>query len=117
QEERAPAWSPDGTRIAFMCRNPANAIFEICVMNADGTGTTQLTNNSVLDATPTWSPDGRWLAFGSGPARQAQIWLMRADDGTDQTQIVIDPVVLGTSPGGNGGPSWGQLWVGGTGRD
>ncbi len=47
QEERAPAWSPDGTGIAFMCRNPANNFFGICVMNADGTGKTRLTNNSV----------------------------------------------------------------------
>jgi Tol biopolymer transport system component len=37
EEERATAWSPDGTRIAFMCRR-GGSDFEICVMNADGTG-------------------------------------------------------------------------------
>ena len=44
EEERGPAWSPDGTRFAYMCRkgapaNPPNPVpsFEICVINADGT--------------------------------------------------------------------------------
>jgi len=117
QEERAPAWSPDGTRIAYMCRNPANGFFEICVMNADGTLQMQLTNNAVLDATPTWSPDGQRLVFTNGPAGVAQLWTMKALDGTDKRQIVIPPVVPGTSPGANGGGSWGQLWVGGRGHD
>ena len=45
-EERAPDVSPDGTRIVFMCRigdrQPATGstvlTFELCVINADGTG-------------------------------------------------------------------------------
>src|SRR5262245_39289678 len=41
-EERAPSWSPDGSRIAFMARvgtHPGvpGSKFEIRVMNADGT--------------------------------------------------------------------------------
>jgi Tol biopolymer transport system component len=35
-----PAWSPDGTRIAFVRLLPLN--FEILVMNADGSGVTAL---------------------------------------------------------------------------
>jgi len=37
EEERGPAWSPDGSRIVFMCRR-GGPDFEICVMNADGSG-------------------------------------------------------------------------------
>ena len=112
EDERAPAWSPDGTQIAFMCRSPINNIFEVCVMNTDGTGQTKLTTNSVFDGTPTWSPDGEKIVFGSGPTPQSQLWLMNADDGADKTQLVIPPVLPDTSPGANWVPSWGQLWVG-----
>ena len=38
---------------------------EIFVMNEDGTGQTQLTSNTVPDATPAWSPDGTRIAFRS----------------------------------------------------
>ena len=49
-EERAPAWSPDGTRITYMCKQGTvapDSDNEICVMNADGTGQTQLTFNTL----------------------------------------------------------------------
>ena len=39
-----PAWSPDGTKIAFASDRDGNV--EIYVMNADGTGQTRLTNNA-----------------------------------------------------------------------
>jgi TolB protein len=69
-EERSPAWSPDGTRIAFAGRIGLNAAgqpsFEICVMNADGSNMTRLTNNSAPDLTPTWLPDGQRIIYHSG---------------------------------------------------
>src|SRR5262249_6365167 len=55
EEERAPNWSPDGTRIVYMCRiGGGTADFEICVMNADGLGVQQLTNNAVGELGPTF---------------------------------------------------------------
>jgi TolB protein len=89
EEERAPAWSPDGTRIVFMCRR-GGPDFEICVMNSDGTGQVQLTNNTVLDATPTWSPDGGQIVFHRPVAGRFQLWLMNAD-GTGQVQLTNAP--------------------------
>ena len=80
-------------------------------MNADGTDQTQLTDNSVFDATPTWSPDGTKILFQRGPANVAQLWLMNAD-GTDQTQLTPNSP---STQGANASASWGQLWVGGGG--
>jgi Tol biopolymer transport system component len=53
EEERSPDWSPDGTRLAFSCRT-GGADLELCVMNADGTGLTQLTDNTVPELSPSW---------------------------------------------------------------
>src|SRR5262249_32809346 len=58
-----PQWSPNGTQIAFRGGRTASA--EIYTMNADGTGFTQLTSNSVKDYAPAWSPDGSLIAFAS----------------------------------------------------
>ena len=68
-----PAWSADGARIAFASGRSGSA--DIYVMNADGTGTTQLTSTEDSDTHPTWSPDGGTIAF----ARAGDIYAMGAD--------------------------------------
>jgi TolB protein len=102
EEERAPNWSPDGSRIAFMCRRGGRD-FEICLMNMDGTGQVQLTDNTVADLTPSWSPDGAKIAFHRPVDGQGrfQIWLMNAD-GTGQVQLT-------NPPGINAFPNWGEV--------
>jgi WD40-like Beta Propeller Repeat len=59
--DAAPAWSPDGTKIAFTSARDGNG--EIYTMNADGTGQTKITNNPAHDQAPAWSPDGAKIAF------------------------------------------------------
>jgi Tol biopolymer transport system component len=100
EEERAPSWSPDGSRIVYMCRH-GGPDFEICVMNADGTGQTQITDNGVLDATPSWSPDGTKICFHRQIGAQFQLWTMNPD-GTGQTQLTFPPGI-------NLFANWGEL--------
>ena len=49
-----PAWSPDGSRIAFASDRDGN--LEIYVMNADGSQPTRLTDLPGLDLAPVWNP-------------------------------------------------------------
>ena len=51
-----PAWSPDGSRMAFVSDRDGN--FEVYVMSADGSGQARLTNNPADDIEPAWCPDG-----------------------------------------------------------
>jgi len=44
--EGTPAWSPDGTRLAF------SSGCEVVVANADGSGVTNLTNHGACDGDP-----------------------------------------------------------------
>ena len=58
-DETAPAWSPDGRKIAF-ARN-GSGDDGIYVMDADGSDVRRLTSGQDLE--PSWSPDGTQLAF------------------------------------------------------
>jgi dipeptidyl aminopeptidase/acylaminoacyl peptidase len=60
----APAWSPDGTRIAFDCEVESGNR-DICAVNADGSGFVRLTSHPALDSRPAWSPNGARIAFGT----------------------------------------------------
>jgi len=63
-DDFAPAWSPDGSQIAFESQrdssNPA-----IYVINRDGSNLQRLTQNDVSYTPPVWSPDGTRIAFTS----------------------------------------------------
>ena len=80
-----PAWSPDGTKIAFVSDRDGDT--EIYVMNADGSHPTNLTNTSAEDRTPAWSPDGTKIAFVSSRDGSAGIYVMNAD-GSNPTRLV-----------------------------
>jgi TolB protein len=78
-----PAWSPDGTRIAFAEGAQPS---EIAVMDADGGNVTPLTSDGGVAQQPAWSPDGSTIAFRfSGASGPAEIRSMPAAGGTETT--------------------------------
>jgi Tol biopolymer transport system component len=89
----APAWSPDGQRIAFTCG------YEICAMNDDGSHLVRLTDNRRYSVAPQFSRDGRTIVFQSlhgsiGP--WFEISLMDADGSNDHR--LSPPSWIGESP-------------------
>ena len=94
-----PAWSPDGTKIAF-ASDGARALNhgDIFVVNSDGSGRTNLTNDPASDDLPAWSPDGTKIAFVSTRGGAHSIFVMNAD-GTGVTRLT-------NNAGYDGEPAW-----------
>lgn len=91
-----PAWSPDGSRIAFTSQRDGNN--EIYVMSADGTNAVRLTNAAAADRRPEWSPDGQKIVFVSERDGNAEIYVMQAD-GTS-------PIRVTTNTATDADPTW-----------
>jgi Tol biopolymer transport system component len=87
-----PAWSPDGTKIAFVSRRDGKS--HVYVMNVDGTGTRRLTSSALDDSHPAWSPDGTRIVFG----REGALFDIPAAGGTARR--------VGKGLGNAADPSW-----------
>jgi TolB protein len=84
RREYNPAYSPDGSRIAFDAHREGSwesedGGWEVWLMNADGTDRRPLTRNEVNDWSPSWSPDGATILFLSGMNNVYDIHAMDAD--------------------------------------
>lgn len=79
----APAWSPDGQKIAFMVsteHSQYSGQAGIWLMDAAGTNCRPLTNiPGVIDKYPEWSPDGQQIAFASNRNGPFELFVMAAD--------------------------------------
>lgn len=83
-----PDWSPDGKKIAYASGTGTNfANTQIFVMNADGSGQTNISNSAYADYAPNWSPDSKKIVFFRYlSSTNTQIFVMNAD-GSGQTQL------------------------------
>ena len=100
--EAFPAWSPDGTQIAFARRDGGQLI--LSVMDADGTNVKDLTQQDYsrgikdVDSTPAWSPDGKHIAFSTTRDGNCEVYVMGADGS--------NPMNLTKNPGWDAYPTW-----------
>jgi TolB protein len=77
-DDTEPAWSPDGSRIAYTTWRDGNP--QIYVMNVDGSNIKRLTVGPDTHYSPTWSPNGlRILMASEADGRSASICMMDSD--------------------------------------
>jgi Tol biopolymer transport system component len=111
-----PAWSPDGTKLAFVgvLPGPSGNYGRIFIANRDGTGVRQVSpevaaTDYQFDTSPSWAPDGTRLAF----SRSGVLYLINADGsglvstGVSGTDPAWSPdgtqIAYGSINGGNDG--------------
>jgi serine/threonine-protein kinase len=96
-----PAWSPDGTQVAFESR--VGEMRHIWTATSNGTNLERVTSEGTDNQRPAWSPDGQKLAFHSNYQQASEsnfdIWVIDIETGVLQRL---------TSRGDCYDPAWGR---------
>ncbi len=71
----SPVWSPDDKQIAFS--GSRGGISDLYIVNSDGKGLRQLTNDLYGDLQPAWSPDGRRIAFATERSPETDLSILK----------------------------------------
>ena len=93
-----PMYSRTAEQIAFQNKIDTNT--EICLINADGTGFTNLTVHEARDASPAFSPDGQKVVFASnrgGNYGHYTLFVMNID-GTELHEVFATNLGMSISP-------------------
>jgi len=93
--ESEPAWSPDGTQLAFISNrqiieNTFDGRFNIFIMDANGGNQRLLTDFGGSSSSPDWSPDGTKIAFQSTINGDLDIFTI-SPDGSNLVNLTQNP--------------------------
>jgi TolB protein len=88
EDERDPAWSPDGRRLAYASRQDGN--WEIYIYDVVSGQTTRMTYDLSFQAAPQWSPDGEWLVYESYQGSNLDVYVVRVD-GSEVRRLTDHP--------------------------
>ncbi len=110
ESARQPAWSPDGTRLAFV--RTVKGKSQVFVMPLDGGEAYQLTTIKYGAGSPVWSPDGKQILFESSlsfaemvsdsilnPGRRGPVWSLEKPGFTTNDFVKPDKSVKANPDG------------------
>ncbi len=93
REVTLPAWSPDGSRVAFG-RDTAHFVNNPNVVSSDGLGCFEVFDPlpNQYAANPRWSPDSEWLTYDGRQGQHAttDIYVVAADDDSSVHNLTAD---------------------------
>jgi TolB protein len=103
-DERDPAWSPDGTRIAFASNRDGN--WELYIMQVDTGAITRLTYTPGFEGAPSWSPDSAYLTYEgySAETQDLDVYIISSDPARAATEGALRATF---TPGPDIEPAWG----------
>jgi tricorn protease-like protein len=94
------AWSPDGSRLAYVTDDEAGTAREIRVIAADGSSPSTVVETGVgTPSSPTWSSDGKRLGYAVRRGRQSSVYISTLDQ-VDRRLAAVDASAPAWSPGG-----------------
>lgn len=77
-ESTAPAWSPDGTKIAYSSR--VNGVRQIWIYDVKTQTERQVTSGGKHKENPSWSPDSQHLVFNTADDVLSELFLISIND-------------------------------------